>query len=68
MSFWWLFVIGMVLTYWYWWVLALVIVVCLGNGLGWLTTARRDGDPFNWRVFLGPWLYARWAERRSRQQ
>ena len=42
-------------------VVLLVSALALGNILGWLLV--REGDwPFNWRVFLGPWVYGRWVE------
>lgn len=45
---------------------ALIVVVGWfgGNVAGWLSAGRPYGDPFNWRVWLGPWVYLRWAEGR----
>lgn len=32
-----------------------------GNLAGW-AVSRRPGDAFNWRIFLGPFVYYEWAD------
>lgn len=36
-----------------------------GSVVGWLCIriGQRDARPFNWRVFIGPWLYYPWLDK-----
>jgi hypothetical protein len=45
--------------------IGLVISWIVANPAGWALTYRRDGDPFNWRIWLGPAVYHRWAVRQE---
>lgn len=37
-----------------------VLVLQLGCVIGWATSNRPCGDPWNWRVLAGPWAYLKW--------
>lgn len=42
-----------------------IMVVLASSFLGWWITFRKDGEPFNWRVFLGPDAYTKWLDERG---
>lgn len=37
--------------------LAIATGYIAGNLTGWLITRKVVQGPFNWRIFLGPWVY-----------
>jgi len=39
---------------------AVILAIEAGMVMGWSLTFR-ECHPFNWRVFLGPWVYRQWA-------
>jgi hypothetical protein len=50
------------------------MVIALCAALGWAggsvlgASLYAHGEPVNWRVFAGPWVYLRWLDRRKAVQ
>lgn len=43
--------------------LVLLVAWLVSNYVAWAATYR-NGDPYNWRIFLGPWVYTNWLDKR----
>ena len=40
------------------------VTISLSFFLGWMLTRRQHDEPFNWRIFAGPWMYQNWLCKR----
>lgn len=48
----------------------LLVTIMVFNPLAWASNKKQLREmygeaPWNWRVFLGPWAYLNWMDRRS---
>lgn len=50
--------------------LVAIVLLCWApfNFLGWWIWAGSEGDPFNWRVLVGPWSYYPWLDRQGDEE